>query len=518
LFFGNTISSGSKYYQINLQNVDPEGSGDVVVTADDGNDASHFITMGINGSNYSSLNYPSSLAHDGYVWIEGGNLVIASNTANTYIGSGNNAVHGINVSRSGNVELYGNANLKFRDGTVQTTAYNAVAVSANIGTLYSLIALGNVAFGNLNANAAAQDFDINSLNANIGAFQTYANLTYGPDSYADANVQAYLAAFDGNIIPSANITYDLGSSTNRWRDLWLSGNTINLGSALLSAVGNTIQLPAGSTVGGASVDVVSINANITAANLEISSIKSNLAIQANVLDVLSGNAVTQQSELANLVANAAGQAGSLTTLLSNAAAQADELNTLISNAATQSGAIDTINANIGTLYLGNISTQANIGAYQLYANANAASQQTDIDNINSNVGAYQLYANANIGTLFLGNASTNANLGAFQTYANANVGSIYNQLNTLDANVGAFELYANANIAAANVQILSLQSNIAAANVQILSLQSNIAAANIVIAEMPYTMANYQHWTSNVSNVATALDQIAARIWAIENP
>jgi hypothetical protein len=104
----------------------------------------------------------------------------------------------------------------------------------------------------------------------------------------------------------------------------------------------------------------------------------------------------------------------------------------------------------------------------------------------------------------LGNASTNANLGAFQTYANANVGSIYNQLNTLDANVGAFELYANANIAAANVQILSLQSN--------------IAAANIVIAEMPYTMANYQHWTSNVSNVATALDQIAARIWAIENP
>jgi uncharacterized protein YukE len=39
-----------------------------------------------------------------------------------------------------------------------------------------------------------------------------------------------------------------------------------------------------------------------------------------------------------------------------------------------------------------------------------------------------------------------------------------------------------------------------------------------VIAEMPYTMANYQHWTSNVSNVATALDQIAARIWAIENP
>ena len=62
---------------------------------------------------------------------------------------------------------------------------------------------------------------------------------------------------------------------------------------------------------------------------------------------------------------------------------------------------------------------ANIGSYQTYANANAATQATSIDTINANLGAYQSYANANIGTLFLGNASTNANLGAYQTYANS---------------------------------------------------------------------------------------------------
>jgi len=38
----------------------------------------------------------------------------------------------------------------------------------------------------------------------------------------------------GNVIPATNIAYDLGSTTNRWRDLFLSGNTININGLLLS--------------------------------------------------------------------------------------------------------------------------------------------------------------------------------------------------------------------------------------------------------------------------------------------
>ena len=33
----------------------------------------------------------------------------------------------------------------------------------------------------------------------------------------------------GNILPSANVTYNLGSSTQRWNELWLSTSTINIG-------------------------------------------------------------------------------------------------------------------------------------------------------------------------------------------------------------------------------------------------------------------------------------------------
>ena len=36
-----------------------------------------------------------------------------------------------------------------------------------------------------------------------------------------------------HFVPSQNVTYDLGSSTFRWRDLYLSGSTIDLGGTLL---------------------------------------------------------------------------------------------------------------------------------------------------------------------------------------------------------------------------------------------------------------------------------------------
>lgn len=41
-------------------------------------------------------------------------------------------------------------------------------------------------------------------------------------------------AISTSLIPDTNITYDLGSDSNRWKDLYLSGNTIFLGSVELS--------------------------------------------------------------------------------------------------------------------------------------------------------------------------------------------------------------------------------------------------------------------------------------------
>jgi hypothetical protein len=63
-----------------------------------------------------------------------------------------------------------------------------------------------------------------------------------------------LTSLGTSLIPSSNVTYDLGSTNKRWRDLYLSGETIFLGSAVISSTGTSINLPLGSTIGGNVLD------------------------------------------------------------------------------------------------------------------------------------------------------------------------------------------------------------------------------------------------------------------------
>ena len=54
-----------------------------------------------------------------------------------------------------------------------------------------------------------------------------------------------------DIRPSASEVYDLGSPTFRWRDLYLSGSSLYLGSAQITAnLAGVVNLPAGTTVAG----------------------------------------------------------------------------------------------------------------------------------------------------------------------------------------------------------------------------------------------------------------------------
>ena len=54
-----------------------------------------------------------------------------------------------------------------------------------------------------------------------------------------------LTSISSNLLPATNVTYDLGSSTKRWKDLYLSGNTIDLAGATISSDGTgTISISA----------------------------------------------------------------------------------------------------------------------------------------------------------------------------------------------------------------------------------------------------------------------------------
>lgn len=75
-----------------------------------------------------------------------------------------------------------------------------------------------------------------------------------PDQLSQYLQVANLSNLSTSLIPSANVTYDLGSTTKYWKDLYLSGNTIFLGSAQITLNANGgIDLPAGSRTGGTAI-------------------------------------------------------------------------------------------------------------------------------------------------------------------------------------------------------------------------------------------------------------------------
>jgi hypothetical protein len=58
------------------------------------------------------------------------------------------------------------------------------------------------------------------------------------------------SSIDQSLIPDTDVTYDLGSTDKKWRDLYLSGNTIYLGTATIQEVDGVVNLPENSKING----------------------------------------------------------------------------------------------------------------------------------------------------------------------------------------------------------------------------------------------------------------------------
>jgi hypothetical protein len=267
------------------------------------------------------------------------------------------------------------------------------------------------------------------------------------------------------------------------------GNTINFTNAVYDPIQvgaitspTIVDLYANAAVQAGNITTLFSNAAVQSAN--IATLQSNAASQATDITTLYSNAATQASSIATLTSNAAAQATDITTLYANAASQATDITTLYSNAATQASSLNTITANLGILYTGNISTNANIGlvyanlitqqgnyntlnanvgAYEIYANANAAGQATSLNSITANIGSFYTYANLNYGTSSYANANVAAYLVANPqsgTYSNTNVSAYLTSQNITSANIGAYYAFANANLATQTTNINNITANI----------------------------------------------------------
>lgn len=87
----------------------------------------------------------------------------------------------------------------------------------------------------------------------------------------------------GNIIPDANEAYDIGSSSFKFKDLYLSGSSLYLGSAQITAAGSVVDLPIGSTVGGTliSTGVGTGDGVVEGSNYKINIVSDSSTIMVN---------------------------------------------------------------------------------------------------------------------------------------------------------------------------------------------------------------------------------------------
>jgi hypothetical protein len=248
-------TSTDSYTQIVLKNhyQGANASADFVAVSNNGNDTVNYIDFGINSNVYSNADYAVTGFNDGYLYTNGGNLVIGTQTAAKVINfftGGTNSLSRIRgtISDSG-LSMVGNV-----------TANNMISTNATIGGTVSasgnVTAVGNVIGGNLVGNilTAGRVAFVGSGKQIVDSGNiTFNSATNVLSVAGNVNATNFNGTFNGNIITTGNVS-TAGNVTGAY-GIFSAGNTvINAG---ISTTGN---VTGGNVVTGG---VVSATGNIT---------------------------------------------------------------------------------------------------------------------------------------------------------------------------------------------------------------------------------------------------------------
>ena len=145
----------------------------------------------------------------------------------------------------------------------------------------------------------------------IGAAASFSQLsgTIGLGQISNGLITPAKLNLNASLIPTANETFDLGSSVSRWRDLYLSGSSIQLGSATITASGSSIVLPVGTTVGGTAINSFATVAVSGQTNVVADSASDTLTLTAGPGIELTTNAGTDTITITNTGGGGGGASG-----------------------------------------------------------------------------------------------------------------------------------------------------------------------------------------------------------------
>lgn len=440
-----------------------------------------------------------------------------------------NAVSIVQSSRLISTIATGTAPLTVTSTTVVPNLYVARAnladhinlVDVSSGTYYPVLAnaaTGNISEGsnaNLTFNAATGALSATLLTGTITT-QAQPNLTsFGNGTTVTVN---------GNLNPSANITYNLGNATNRWNDIYLSGSTIYLGNATIESIaagvlitnanggsfliGGNSAANTSALVNGNSNVIVSANGNVNVSVAGTANVLRVISTGANIAGTLNvtGNANVGNLGTAGLITATGNVSGGNITTGGVVAATG---NISGGNLTTTGGLSVTGNANVGNIGATN-------GIFTTVTGGLLTNAQPNITSVGT-LTSLTIAANGNItmsgvDSQLSGPNLVNANFltGTLTTASQPNITTIGTLSSlTVTGNILGGNVYANSGTVGASLLTGTLttasQPNITTiGTLSSLNVTGNVAAGNVYANSGLVRATTVQATTLTTGAIATA--------------
>jgi hypothetical protein len=388
----------NSYTQIVLQNHNQgaNASADYVAVNNIGNDGSNYIDMGINSNVYNNTDYAVTKANDGYLYVNGGNLVVGTQTAgrviNFFTGGTNSTSYIRGTLSNSGLSMVGNVTANnLISNTVATTdgiSAGGNIVGNNISVVNQLSVQGNILAQNVNTGIVSATGNIVSGNVRTGNISATGNVYAGYLVTPSTTINNGIST-TGTITAQA-LTATTVSATGNVNGSNLVANLAVI-SGTLSILGN-IQggnlLTSGvlSTTGNIAAGNIStagrviVTGNVDAGNLRTSGNIVGTVITATGNIATGGFFVGDGGFISNIVATTGTKIVNGTSW-ANIATSGGNLVVAVGGSAIQT--ISTGGANV-TGYA-NITGNVSAGNIAVVGNANTANLTvTGISNLNSN--------------------------------------------------------------------------------------------------------------------------------------
>ena len=127
----------------------------------------------------------------------------------------------------------------------------------------------------ITATGSAETTAISNGTSNVSVVSLGGNVAVGIGG--TSNVAVFSTAnivTAANLLPSANVTYSLGSTNSRWKDLWIANSSIYIGDVTIAAVGPSLTINGANVLTGNAGANLSTTGNVIGGNILTSGLVS----------------------------------------------------------------------------------------------------------------------------------------------------------------------------------------------------------------------------------------------------